>query len=1093
MAPVLSISLTAGFDPRQRYRLDAGAHGVRLPDMRLDAAGATLWLHRLKVTVEAADPPLDETARSLLELAWRGQAVAVEGHLTLPASDALLLAPGGGQDVTLTVAAEVQQQSISGDWVPRRVMVTSQLRMFWASPADPAGSGPEGTGTEDAGTEGTGTEGTGRHDDTSEQHHHGLLAVDFGTTACTATLWDEDKRSVLPLPRSQTVVLRGRIAELLGEAGPGGVADPAWHRITATLAKEVLGADLSRAALSDAVRGEKDASAPLLHETLRQLESHAAVADERVREWLTGRLYAAHDEAFAAPAPERWQLHELPLEKGDTVLSSVVSVDRDSGAVRVGPPKDDNDDLVVYSIKRHFGRPPGHRDLLDKTDGTVVSAIADLVARSSAAIRKDSSLDHAPLNRIIVTYPTVLHGAARAKLVDDVRRLTGVLEVNNRYDEAIAAGFYYLMRDIGSDPEIGIESLRARMRPTNNPGAFTENLLVVDIGGGTTDIALFAMHLHDVSPVNVGTTSFGPGKLYHVSPSLRGSNGRENRGGDYITLCVFHWLKAAIADALLAAHVEGSGGGAVADSVTHMDKTGDWWHDGAPVPGALTAAELSYLNSADRWSRAQQEVPAHRTAIEQLVPTRWRDDPELRPVFHRLWNTAENAKIEHLGKGRDFTLGPDEVAKLLGTTGVSVSLPAERFRTLVTAIVERLAKLAVELVANRFGDRREPLDRLVLTGRASSLPLVREVFDDAFATAARNYPSLLWDPMALRLDVDHAKSATSIGAVWAERMRTLARLDSKQVVRNGGLDIRVDVDNVFQALAATFTVTMSTGWDIVFKADTEFLADGDQRVLDRDLGQLRRPINIHRVIDGDTEHPVLWGSFDVMDVAERQRYEPALPPAGASRTDDRWLHDKLVRVRINPQMELTLTLWRSDAGDPRPLHSVEQHGGTKLAPPDAARPLSAPDAFALARRLRIAVGNADRSLTREVFPKLPDPPAWTHRFIDESDGTERNGLISSEPLPEAGEQGWRFALIGDGPDAPVQRVSVRDALPEAGGKGMYASLDDQGVFRLHFGRPDYLTVKTLREMDERPGAVFSTPMPPRALADDDSDPFNGLQ
>lgn len=1091
MAPALSISLVAGLDNQQRYRIEAGPHGVRMPDLRLDAAGATVWLHWLTVAVETAEPPLEGALPPLLERAWRAEAGAVPGVRTVPATSAPLPAPVGQQEVTLLVTAEVQQRSISGDWVPRRVTVTERLRLAWGAPAAASVATPDDTVELPEAAAESHTSETQVPQTHAPERHHGILAVDFGTTACTATLWDETSRPTLPLPRSQTTVLRQRIAALLDEVGPGGYADPAWERLAATAAEQVLGADATRPTLAAALRRETDVSAPLLHETVRQLESQAPFTDDHLRDWLTGRLYAAHEESFAAPAPDRWNLHELPLsDKGESVLSSVVSVDG-SGGVRVGPPKDDGEDLVLHGLKRHLGRPPGHRDLREKTDDTIVRAIADLVARSGAAIAKDPDLDHGPVGRVIVTYPTVLHGAARTALVEGVRRHTGVLEVNNRYDEAIAAGFYYLMRDIGGDPYVGIEALRARMRATNNPAAFTENLLVVDIGGGTTDIALFAMHLRDVSPVNAGATPFGPGKCYYLSPALRGSNGRENRGGDYITLCVFHWLKAAIADALLVEYAQGRAAATVVDAVTHMDKTGGWWRDGAPVPYALTTAELAYLNSPDRWSRGGQEAPPHRNAVEQLVPTRWREDPARRPAFQRLWQIAERVKIDYLGQDKDFTLAADQVDEVIGSGGVPVSLAAQEFRVLARSIVKRLATLAVELVVNRFGDRRERLDRLILTGRASALPLVREVFDEAFATAAREHPNLLWDPTALLLDVGHAKSATSIGAVWAERMRTLSRShgSADQVVRDGSLDIRVDVDNVFQTLAASFKISVGADPEELFKANTEFLADGERRYLERDLGQLRRPINIHRVIEGDQD--ILWGYFDVANVADEEGYEPALP--GSGREDDRWTRDKLARVEINPQLELVLRVWRTQPEEKRPLHVVPPAEGTRLAPQGVTAPMSAADAFALARRLRVAGGNAEHAPTRGVFPKLPESPAWTHRFWDDDAGVERNGLISSEPLPEADDQGWRFALVGDEAGAPAHRVAAPPASPRSGDKGWYASLDDQGVFRLHRTRPAYLKADTLRAMDERPGAVYTAQLKPRDVAEDNSDPFNGLQ
>ena len=69
----------------------------------------------------------------------------------------------------------------------------------------------------------------------------------------------------------------------------------------------------------------------------------------------------------------------------------------------------------------------------------------------------------------------------------------GFRRVVIKYDEAIAAAIFYLMREIGFDPSLGLEAFKVGCRHDN--GAWWRNVLVFDIGGGTTDLALVRLTL----------------------------------------------------------------------------------------------------------------------------------------------------------------------------------------------------------------------------------------------------------------------------------------------------------------------------------------------------------------------------------------------------------------------------------------------------------------------------------------------------------------------------------------------------------------------------------------------------------------------
>ncbi|MFD7709361.1 virulence factor SrfB [Streptomyces sp. NPDC059785] len=99
--------------------------------------------------------------------------------------------------------------------------------------------------------------------------------------------------------------------------------------------------------------------------------------------------------------------------------------------------------------------------------------------------------------------------------------------MDTRFDEAVAAALFFIMRDFGGDFGAGVEAFRARCRPT--PGrehSWRQNILVVDIGGGTTDLAVINLQLRDGTPDPApGQDTRFTGRLYVLTPTLLGSTG----------------------------------------------------------------------------------------------------------------------------------------------------------------------------------------------------------------------------------------------------------------------------------------------------------------------------------------------------------------------------------------------------------------------------------------------------------------------------------------------------------------------------------------------------------------------------------------
>src|SRR5262249_9047162 len=114
-------------------------------------------------------------------------------------------------------------------------------------------------------------------------------------------------------------------------------------------------------------------------------------------------------------------------------------------------------------------------------------------------------------------------------------------------EEAISATIFYLEWFFNAAKFLGPEAFKVQCRREGN--VWTQNLLVLDIGGGSTDLALVRVQLREAAFDD--RDQGAGGRYYVISPKLLGSSGNENLGGDLITLMLFRYLKLALADYLL--------------------------------------------------------------------------------------------------------------------------------------------------------------------------------------------------------------------------------------------------------------------------------------------------------------------------------------------------------------------------------------------------------------------------------------------------------------------------------------------------------------------------------------------------------------
>src|SRR5262249_25654629 len=106
---------------------------------------------------------------------------------------------------------------------------------------------------------------------------------------------------------------------------------------------------------------------------------------------------------------------------------------------------------------------------------------------------------------------------------------------------------FYLEKFFGGSYEVGPEAFKTRCRPQAQ--VWVQNMLVLDIGGGTADVAMIRLEMRQ--ELFKGARPGARGRYYTIPPTLPGSSGNECLGGELITLRTFRLLKLAIADYVL--------------------------------------------------------------------------------------------------------------------------------------------------------------------------------------------------------------------------------------------------------------------------------------------------------------------------------------------------------------------------------------------------------------------------------------------------------------------------------------------------------------------------------------------------------------
>jgi hypothetical protein len=179
----------------------------------------------------------------------------------------------------------------------------------------------------------------------------------------------------------------------------------------------------------------------------------------------------------------------------------------------------------------------------------LVGAYKTLYAGAVAVISGSTEPDRRrEPNQVQVTYPTRLPSRQRNDLIRALREDPELSHFDPGVDEATAVAIFDLSVRLGQRPELGISLLQARQSSAKDAGdanLISDYVLVIDVGAGTTDVALVEMKIEDKTPAEAAAA---PGRYWQLAPYVLSSGGALHFGADQLTLEFFKALKDRLTD-----------------------------------------------------------------------------------------------------------------------------------------------------------------------------------------------------------------------------------------------------------------------------------------------------------------------------------------------------------------------------------------------------------------------------------------------------------------------------------------------------------------------------------------------------------------
>ncbi|MCC5635593.1 molecular chaperone [Nostoc sp. CHAB 5844] len=969
----------------------------------------------------------------------------------------------------------------------------------------------------------------------------GWFALDFGTSNSTVTLFDPIEIPIAEiLPREQELRLRDRLAQWLNspasEALPD-ISETEWQKFIIDISKNL---EIEPSQLIEIF--ESDNKEKFL-EAIRQIELCLGNS-EKFQRAASKKLYQIYHEVFRVPTLESQNLIPvvLDIDRRDTEIPSELEISNLAILkLRMGREARDNRKKAIaqgnssslkeiisrfhHSPKRYFGQNRTFPVILDDTEANInVNQLIQAAWSHLIELTEDyrqrarRRFSEGDFLTAVVTYPTVAPPVVRKEVKQLVEQL-GIDDVQTAYDEAVSVAIFFLWREFGGNLNIGIESFKTRCRRDGNK--WSQNVLVLDIGGGTTDLALIELTLEDKTPFFANNEDRGlGGRYYKLTPKLLGSSGHLQLGGELITLRVFRLLKVAIADFLLTAVTRGDIDSEKLEDLISSELNERFLEQGKFKTGSL-------LKCLDREN--PEGDAAYKDALdtaEKVLPTRWQQAPQRLQTFYTLWDHAEAAKLK-LGQKPPadnslltFTISEQQIAELLTQSAIkyqihnpdtiSVTLDNQQFERVATTAIKEAIGIAKGLMESRLRSEDNTIDSwnthkvdwLILSGKTCNLDLVQRHIYQEFSKS----PYFVWNPERITFVLEFTKLATSAGACYAEKLRRL-RFDpeeSKSLLQKGANQLEIDVKNLFYYLPCNFKrKTQSNELLPIFKAGQELyqIAPWETVAKVRTTWQGIQLTNIIYRQDYEDGDLRLWGSFDGKHLMEKLGMEEA-----------EFLKKIKVQFEIDQTLQFNVLLCQ---GNPHYLIDVP---GIDVG--SAISAASETTLFADGKlKWNIALERPNKNLTdgdiavnviesatvdqpnayHLVFEIDQNDQKSLHEFHYLRDGSPQpgSGLISNSlpPFPYTGQH--TFYVYQTDTETNHKKWIRIGALSKPNVTTDYpcqyrVTLDNKGILRMHPGEVPYWT-STSQECLKQEGCVYRAELElqPNEV-DKERDPFCGI-
>jgi len=763
-----------------------------------------------------------------------------------------------------------------------------------------------------------------------------------------------------------------------------------------------------------------------------------------------------------------------------------------------------------HSPKRYFGQKLENQEIQVTLNGNSQSVAVEKLIQAAFGhllqLTKDyrdrnaEQFSPGVFNKAVVTYPTISPPKVRDKIEELVGKDgLGITGVQMAYDEAVSIAIFFLWRELGGDLNIGLESFKTRCRQYFDQ--WSQNVLVLDIGGGTTDLALIRLTLKEEDPFEPGEDRGDGGRYYILTPKLLGSSGHLQLGGELITLRIFQLLKVAIADCLLTAMATGN----LEPELLKIQP--DELNDRFLENGKFVSGKL--LDKVDK-ENPESDRAAYNDALdaaEKLLPTRWKNAPASRQqTFYSLWEHAERAKLllgqasgTKEGTEPTFIMDGQQIAELLAQNDIqlpqsslnnlSVTLTVQQFANAVTGVIKEAIGIAKGLMesglrrqeAPQENSSKEQLYWLILSGKTCNLDLVRKELKQQFSKSDR----FVWNPERITFVPEYTKLATSAGACYAEKLRQLGvrPQDAKELLRKGGNQLKIDVKNLFYFLPCSFVLMgLDQQYLTIFNAGQQLY----QINQNEDAAKARShrwygtqlSISVQRK-DFEDKTPQLWGNFDSDELARKLKMEST--------------EFEKIQVQFEIGQDLKIDLLFCREGKPyyliKPsmdetaaIHTTAEISDGKVTCDIAVNVAESASSQRTDDHTVVFAADKDYSKSVEVF-----------RYEGENGEKQGFGLISKPlpPFPVSGEHTFYFQKPNSN---QWERIG---ALPQPGGEKEYpceyrVTLDDKGILRIHAGEIPYWTSENEECLKEK-GCVYRTALgQPKDNVDEKRNPFSGI-